>query len=288
MSKVKLAMNDEDRLVSVSNEVQRQLAYLQKGGKFDYAKFLPILLGNNELEALTPLADELKDGFPEMPSGISIAKYFPSINIASGGVYGLWVIGGAPGVGKSTMAWQLALLVGQAMPVLVYDVENGKSRLLYRLGMIAKGNVARAKGMIKQVYLRNTVKTLDADLVEIGKPSLIMIDSFQKLPTANNKKREGLDNWLARFERLVKQGHAVLCVSEITVERGKNGQPPVVAGFKETRELEYSATFAFHLVYQDDGILGINIVKNRDRVPAEGIVSHVRRCPVRKWWYIEE
>jgi KaiC/GvpD/RAD55 family RecA-like ATPase len=179
-------------------------------------------------------------------------------------------------VGKSTLAVQLAVEYGRVGPVLYYDMENGPEVMLYRVGKRYGGDVAKARQATKNIYFRESIRSLSDDLRSMGKRKcLVVVDSLQKLPTSVDNRRSSLDVWVHRFERLKKQGHTVILISE--KNRDQYGEA-TQRGFKETGEIEYSADFGFHLLPEKnmDTMSKVIIVKNRHR-PHSGSVCYLER-----------
>ena len=185
----------------------------------------------------------------------------------------MWAIGGKKKMGKSTLAVQLSLEVARVQPVVYYDMENGESVLLYRIGRMFGGDVKKVREATKQFYMRSSARTLDADLAAVPPPPLVVIDSLQKLPTKLDQRRTGLDAWLLRLEALKKQGYSVLLVSEL------NG----FGGYKETGEVEYTVDLGLQLVGNGDYVT-VNCVANRHR-PNEGEICNLER--VNEWAFAE-
>lgn len=189
---------------------------------------------------------------------------------------GMWAVASEAGVGKSTLAVQLAVEYGRVGPVLYYDMENGPEVMLYRVGKRYGGDVTKARQATKNIYFRESIRSLSDDLRSMGKRKcLVVVDSLQKLPTSVDNRRSSLDVWVHRFERLKKQGHTVILISEKNREQyGEATQ----RGFKETGEIEYSADFGFHLLPEKgmDTMSKVIIVKNRHR-PHSGSVCYLER-----------
>lgn len=259
-------------LVEILNEAGNQLA----SGSIDLGKIGSVLDGDDDTAgALLSAADLLADGLPEEPRGLAL-KSLPLLTEASGGLMGMWAIASEAGVGKSTLAVQLAVDYGRVGPVLYYDMENGPEVMLYRIGKRFKGNVEQARLASRNIYFRESIRTLTDDLRSLkGRRCLVVVDSLQKLPTNAEHRRVSLDLWVHRFERLKKQGHTVVLISE--KNREEYGQASQ-RGFKETGEIEYSADLGFHLV-QEKGFPNMSqlvIVKNRHR-PVLGSICALER-----------
>lgn len=261
------SLNDQEQLRAIINEASSQL----ESRVFSPGAFKP-LLEAQPTGGLQSASDLLKDGkLPPIPSGVQIS--LPRLNEASGGVFGMWAIGGKKKMGKSTLAVQLSLEVARVQPVVYYDMENGENTLLYRIGRIFGGDIKKVREATKQFYMRSSAKTLDQDLAAVPAPALLVIDSLQKLPTKLDQRRTGLDAWLLRLEALKKQGYSVLLVSEL------NG----FGGYKETGEVEYTVDMGLQLVGNGDYVT-VNCVANRHR-KNEGEICNLER--VNEWAFAE-
>jgi hypothetical protein len=261
-------------LIEVINEAGQQLAR----GDLD-AGAIVAKLELEQQSVLVPAAAKVGDAIPERPAGIPIP--LEKINAATGGVYGLWVLGGESGVGKSTLALQLAVYLGKQMPVLYYDAENGEDMLLANLGH-ALGSVDKLKRATERIYIRPTIRTLGTDLNSVRPPALVVVDSVQKFGFDSSKqRRDGIDGLLRRLEGLKKRGYTVLALSEISrADYGRVSNK----GYAETRELEYSADMAAQLKGDDTGVVDFHITKNRHRED-RGFITSLER--VRSWWFKE-
>lgn len=266
-------VRNKQLLVRIINEAGRQLSTLE---------FDPGVFGGFVGESGTPLAplsEVLGESTPTMPVGTEI-KSLPVLSERSGGIFGVWAIAGAPGVGKSALAEQIALDVGQRMPVLLYDFENGTAVLLYRAFHVFGRRLA---DLGTRIFLRESIRTLDADLVGVPPPALVIVDSVQKLPASVEYRRTGLERWVHRLEGLKKRGYHVLLVSE--VGRSHYGSDPSVGAFKETGEIEYSADLGIQLVEAgDESSVEVHIVKNRHHAH-RGLAVVLHR--VKDWWFRE-
>lgn len=259
-------------LVEVLNEAGNQLA----SGDIDLGRVDLIVEGDDSTtNTLLSASDLLADGLPEEPRGIAL-KSLPLLTEASGGLMGLWAIASEAGVGKSTLAVQLAVDYGRIGPVLYYDMENGPEVMLYRVGKRFKGNIEQARLATRNIYFRESIRSLNDDLRALkGRRCLVVVDSLQKLPTNAEHRRVSLDLWVHRFERLKKKGHTVILISE--KNREEYGQASQ-RGFKETGEIEYSADFGFHLLQdkQLHSMARVVVVKNRHR-PVVGSICELER-----------
>lgn len=267
VSVVLQALMEQQALQGIINEASTQIA----GHTFDPSAFKPHFEVKKS-HGLAPASTLLvNDKLPPIPSGVPVS--LPMLQAASGGIFGVWVIGGKSGVGKSTLGWQLTIEVARTMPALVYDMENGETTLLYRIGKALGGDIQKVKEATKQIYIRRNIRTLTEDLAAVPAPALIVVDSLQKLPTKIDQRRGGIDHWLNRLESLKDQGYSVLIISEL------NG----LGGFKETGEIEYTADFGMQLWPRDEGV-EVQVLKNRHR-PELGHICDLSR--VNGWWFQE-
>lgn len=218
-----------------------------------------------------PLAQKLASGDIRPPRGLSVG--FPSIQSATGGLIGLWVIGGETGVGKSTFALQVACTIARRYPVLYYDAENGEEVLAHHLQVAHRGTSDWS--FTDRLYIRSSVATLETDVRLFPPPALLVVDSVQKFgyELGGKSYREAINALIRRVELLKRSGYSVILVSEIA--RASYGQVSN-AGYAETRELEFSADLAAQLVLTDDGAVEFHITKNRHR-PHRGFVVGLTR-----------
>lgn len=218
-----------------------------------------------------------------MPEGVPLSD-LPRLNKATHGFYGVWALSGDSGVGKSTLTMELAVQVGKHLPVLFYDYENGQAVLLAHLSRAFQGDNKQIRLLTKQVYFRDGIHTLDADLTSIGKPCLIVVDSLQKIVVrGGDDKRAGIEKWVHRLEAMKLLGHCVLMVSEKNrAFYGRTGQ----AGYKESGEIEYTVDVGLELseVKGSQGIVEVSLNKNRNW-PDKGYISTMSRR--NDWWFAE-
>lgn len=222
---------------------------------------------------LVPLCDLIiDDKLPPIPTGYAIPS-LPTLTKASGGVMGVWAIGGKSKLGKSTLGLQIALEM--PTPVLYYDMELGPEVMLYRIGQAFGGDVPKVKRQLKRFYHHPSVTTLDEDLLAVPAPAVIVIDSLQKVQTDLENRRGGIDAMLAKFERLKRDGYTTILISEV------NG----MGGFKETSEIEYTVDFGMQLrrEYGGGGVIA-SIVANRHRRDYGDLCVMER---VNEWWIRE-
>ena len=230
---------------------------------------------------LVPLCKEMANVKP--PEGIPL-PCLERITQATGGLYGVWLIGGEPAAGKSTLALQIALSVGRRRPVLYYDFEQGTGVIKWHIQEALGGDREKIHDATKQLYIRHTMASVESDLDMIGVPALIVVDLIQKVASSVTYRRESLEQWIHKLEALKKYGHHVILVSE--KKRGTYGEPSL-SGYKESGELEYSADTAFDLIGTDpenNGPVDLFITKNRHYQKKGFITQLVRK---NSWWFVE-
>jgi len=233
--------------------------------------------------ALVPLLKEMTNGEIGPPQGVTL-PCLPLLNQTVGGVYGVWVLGGEPAAGKSTLALQISMSVGRRRPVLYYDFEQGTGVIKWHIAEALEGNTKRISEATKQLYVRHSMATLETDLDMLNQPCLVVVDSIQKVASSVTYRRESLESWIHKLEALKKYGHHVLLVSE--KRRGTYGDARL-DGYKETGELEYAADAAFDLLLpneQDGSVVELHITKNR-HYQRKGFLCELHRT--HSWWFHE-
>lgn len=271
------SIREKQTLTDIINIASTQLAK----SAFNRQQFLSKLDSVTAGEAFQPVASYFQtDEKYEMPEGSTIS--LKQLQRASHGVYGFWVMSGDAGAGKTTLALELATMVQQERPVLYYDYENGVPVLLAHLEAAFEGDRKRLRQATKQLYFRDSVYTLDADLAVFNQPCFIVVDSVQKINVKGDDRRSGIDKWVHHLEGLKKQGHSVLGISEKNRSfYGRTG----LGGLKETGELEYAADLVMELIpVEGSAVVEVHFSKNRNWPNLGYITTLVRE---NSWWFIE-
>jgi len=229
----------------------------------EYARFLQQLSGRAQ-EAYTGLLT----GFSRLDAALE-------------GLHGLNVIGGAPKVGKSAFAIQVASQMAEkGIPVLYYDFENGRQqvyqRILSRLSRIAVRELVAGelRAEVRQRYedacsrLRRMLSFLRVVNDRKVNPELmrrhidfirhetrsaytvVIIDSLHKLPFKDfSERRTGIDAWLRQLESIRDELQvSFLVISELSRGTEKAySERPHLGVFKGSGAIEYSADNAMVL-----------------------------------------
>lgn len=251
----------------LTNLVWEQLG---KTGRLDIGGLVAILHSSRESSKLVAGEVLMKAGVPKEETGPEL-KALPRISRAMGGVQGRIVLGGLPNIGKTPLAWQIAVEYSAygKRPVLWYDIDDtGQRKLLWRNYLLHKKDKAKAARAMRKIYIRDTIAMLDYDLIETP-GALVVVDSFQRVPLGNAKDRRlSLDGWLNRFVQAAKRGHPFILLSEVS--RPNYGEARLSA-MKETGEIEYAGTFLAQLTQKRiDDPIQFHVVKNRHREKVVG------------------
>ena len=278
------AARDKALLVNLVNRAGEQLA----SGDLRVSDLTGLLTERETTSAPSKsLASQLGKRWPKPPRGVAIPS-LPMISEITKGILGIWVIAGEPGMGKSTLTWQIALdLQGPEYDVLYYDLDaTGLPFFIDRTRSIVGSDMLKFKRRTRHIYFRPSIMTLEEDLQRHPPPALLIIDSPQTLPVGVRFAKESLDNWIRRFKELVSRGYAVLMTSEKA--RSQYGEASM-SGFKGTGDIEYGATVGAHMLnYEDDpnGPVKFVIVKNRHG-GKKGHVADLERDEAKTFWWRE-
>ncbi|WP_163338337.1 DnaB-like helicase C-terminal domain-containing protein [Desulfopila sp. IMCC35008] len=211
----------------------------------------------------------------------SLLSGFERLDTALEGVHGINVIGGAPKVGKSAFAIQVASQMAEkGIPVLYYDFENGRQqvyqRILSRLSRVSVSDMARndlpeeqlksldngrqrLKRMLQNFRVLNDRQVTPElmrrhiDFIRHENRSnytTVVIDSLHKLPFKDlAERRTGIDAWLRQLESIRDEMQvSFLVISELS--RGDQKaytEEPHLGIFKGSGDIEYSADNAMVL-----------------------------------------
>ena len=276
------AARDKALLVTLVNEAGGQLA----SGDLNVSSLGNILTkGTHGTETIKSLSERVGDRFPKPPVGYQVDS-LAAISKATNGVCGIWIIGGEPGLGKSTLAWQLSLEVGSNIPVVYYDLDGtGYEYLVDRTRHIVGGDRKRFNRMVENLFLRETINTLEEDLSVIKPPALLVIDTPQTLPVSAKYQKQGLDGWIRRFKELRNQGYTLILISE--KQRAQYGEVSL-GGYKGTGDIEYAGTLCIQLLQNedDDDLIEFHIMKNR-HTATRGHIVNLERDSKKVFWFKE-
>jgi len=305
----KLQTSDID-IVEMVDALENNIRNIQQQLDISIYQNLPTINIDDYIEWLVNLPDS---GFLGLDTG------FPIMNKYTGGLSGLWVMGAGPKNHKSTLALQIASNIAlQGIPVVVFDLENGKQRLLRRLharfsrmGLMmlrdqAKKGVTADKEYHKGIAIlselsqhlyivtdRNKmnlpyIESLIRVLQERYKTEkmLLMFDSLQKLPSKLEVRRLQIDAWLHDFEYLKNMYNInILAISEQS--RTEKGYTPRMDKMKESGEIEYSCDELLGIFKPDSSLDEYQIIILASRDGIEGIIPTTYK-PMKPFWYLEE
>jgi hypothetical protein len=272
-------VHDKQLLTEIYNEAGNQI-----GGRLDLTAIASLLEQRRRSggDTVVSVSDRLEaEGMPAPPRGLRI-RTLPGLAELTGGVIGMWTFNGEPGLGKSTLAWQVLVDVTNAenIPGLYYDQENGFGVMMDRMRQLYEGDVSKISRALRNVYYRDSIRTLDRDLHVVSPPAVVVVDSVQKLPASIVHRRTGLDQWIHRLEFLKKRGYYVILVSEVA--RSQYGSDPYIGAAKETGEIEYSSDVVLQLSPYDTSSIELHITKNRHR-PFKGQAGLLQRANSWLW-----
>lgn len=250
--------------------------------EFSVDQFVEVLRTYTAAPELRPLGATLGEELPPPPPRLPIPSLPKLTDRLDGGLVGITAVAGEPGGGKTCLAWQISLDVGQSIPVIYYNLDDSTATLLTRTARLFGGDAGRVKHATRQVYVRDDASSLEADLVHVPPPALVVVDSVQTLPVMVEFRKQGLDAWIQRFKGLRKRGYYFLLVSEIP--KSRYGAPAFVGAFKETGDIEYAADLAWQLIPTPFGA-ELHVVKNRHG-ELRGLAATLTR--ERGWLWKEE
>ena len=276
-------------LVRLINEAGQQLTTGHLDSR-ELARLVEInVTGDDSLKAM---ALSVQDKFPTPPSGLPVHS-LPKLSEATNGLIGVWIVGGEPGLGKSTLAFQLALDAAAHSPAIYYDLDGtGHEWLLDRVRNIAGDSVKTFRKLTERFYLRESIATLDDDIAGIRKEHgtgkvIVVVDSLQTLPTSIKYKKEGLDSWINRFKQLSKKDVVIIAVSE--QNRAHYGEA-TMGGYKGSGDIEYAGSLCMQLLQEEDSDaddpVQVHVVKSRHG-KTKGHIINLERDPKKVFWFVE-
>jgi hypothetical protein len=273
---------DKHNLVNIINEAGSQLS----SGDLQVNKLTNLIGSNGHGSKEEAISEDVKGKFPKPPIGVTL-RTLPRITEYTNGLFGIWIIGGEPGTGKSTFAWQLSIDYSAGVtPVIYYDLDGtGRSIIVERTREIVGGNVRLYRKLTKAIHYRETIHTLEEDLIRHSPPGLIVIDTMQTLPTSIKFSKQSLDEWIKRFKGIAQKGYTLLLISE--KPRSQYGAANL-SGYKGTGDLEYAGSLCVQLVECEDADdeVEFHIVKNRHG-SKKGHVINLQRDPKKIFWFKE-
>ncbi|MBS0321134.1 MAG: DNA repair protein RadA [Proteobacteria bacterium] len=150
---------------------------------------------------------------PRTPTGVEEFDRVLGGGLVSGGVI---LLGGDPGIGKSTLLLQASALLGAAHPVLYVTGEESVEQVAMRAQRL--GLVNAPVSMLAEVQLEAIVAAIDAQ-----QPAFVVIDSIQTLYTEALTSAPGsvaqVRECAAQLTRVAKQrGVGILFVGHVTKE----------------------------------------------------------------------
>ncbi len=273
----------KEALVSLINEASSQLSE----GDFDRPK-LSQLVGKETWSSgkLSPVSDLLSEGFPKPPRGVALPS-LPIISKATHGFSGLWILGGEPGVGKSTLAWQIAIELSEGMSVFYYDLDGtGLNYFLDNTLKIYDGSEKKVVRLMKRFYFRENLMNIDEDLANCKAPALIVVDSMQTVPVNITHRRSSLDKWILEFKEIAKRGYSMLVVSEVPRGSYENVS---LGGYKETGAIEYAGSICARMIgdiEDEDEPIEFHLVKNK-HYKTKGHIVNLGRTRGKDYWFKE-
>ncbi len=222
------------------------------------------------------LEQESGTGYRNMTTG------FSRLDETLEGIHGINIMGGTPKAGKSSFFIQIATeMAMRKLPVIYYDFENGKQKVLFRTlcrlsrlsgEQIKEGHLSKQEQQRLQ-QAQQTLQTMlrwfrvvndrkltpetmrrHIDFLRHETHSdytMVIIDSLHKLPFKDlSERRTGIDGWLRQLEAIRDELQvSFLVISELT--RGPEGQfdqQPHLGSFKGSGDIGYSADNAMILM----------------------------------------
>ena len=187
------------------------------------------------------------DAIQNAGAGLSIPK-FPLITQITGGLGGLWVLGGMTGTGKTTLARHFAYsLAGPKARVMYLDLEGNHRRDETTAGVLACYVQAVEQRANEYVEVERSFSAVERFIASrrAGEQAIVVIDHLQLLADLEwraTDKQAALEQIMATFVKWVDAGHIVLVLSQIP--RTGYSQRPRAADFKGSGSIETAAHIA--------------------------------------------
>jgi hypothetical protein len=270
-------VREKHALLAVINTANEQL----QQDEFNVDRFVDVLRAHTAAPELLPLAETFGTQLPPPPPRLAIPSLPVLTERIDGGLVGITAVSGEPGTGKTCLAWQIALDVGQDIDVAYYNLDDSTATLLNRTGVLFGGDPERVRAATRRIYVRDDIASLETDLMRLAPPALVVVDSVQTLPAPTEFRKSGLDAWIRRFKGLRKRGYYFLLLSE--VPKSRYGAPASIGSFKETGDIEYAADLAWQLIPTAFGV-ELHAVKNRHG-ETKGLAATLIRA--HKWLWQE-
>jgi replicative DNA helicase len=266
-----LVSDVEAKLVQISQTVKET-----SGGSLQWASdLISVVLAKAEAAAVRK--QETGSTISGLPTGLT------KLDAVLGGLnQGLYILGGPPGAGKTTLALQIACEAARTVPVVYMTYENGPENLVLkcicRLGKISPTDVERGTadlGQLRQGAMlfqcladrlalvegnsRTTPamirgKCLQAMSHHQAEKSLIVIDYLQRMAHALDYQslRENVGELSLQLREVSNRlASPILAISSLNREGYRGGQTGAfMEMLKESGDIEYSADVV--LMLQED------------------------------------
>jgi DNA repair protein RadA/Sms len=179
---------------------------------------VPGLVGRSTPQRLSEITGDVEERLP-----VSIGEF---ARVLGGGVVpgSVVLIGGDPGIGKSTLLLQVALEMGRDSPVLYVSGEESERQIKMRAVRLLNGGNGRGLDLPEDLYLV-TETNLESIFEHINsvKPSLLVVDSIQTTTIPALESSAGsvsqVRECASRLRELAKStGVAVFLIGHVTKE----------------------------------------------------------------------
>ena len=204
------------------------------------------------------------------------------------------IIGARPGIGKTTLALQIAQKIAETKDVMFVSLEMSETQLIQKLlanksyvntYRMRKGNldekdfdkIFKASNEILKLKLKISTKVRTVNQLEVrtkklknkGKLDLIIIDYIQLLKSGekfNNREQEVAD--ISRRLKLLSLELNIPIIALCQLNRNANSGEPTLADLRESGSLEQDADNILFLYYDNDqdadsGTVTIKLAKQR-------------------------